>query len=76
MIIIQRCSRCGFKNRYEAENWAGREETDCLKCHLPLTVCSGYVYSLMNEEEIDKFLGICSKGGIKNKNSKHQIQPA
>jgi hypothetical protein len=41
--IEQKCSNCGSINHYFAEDWNGREETICLSCHKPLSICRGFI---------------------------------
>jgi len=57
--ITSRCKRCGKSNKYKPENWKGREETLCKHCGKILTICSGYIYDLMDEKEFKKFMRIC-----------------
>lgn len=59
MIIKSKCNSCGKKNRYEKEEWKGRENTLCLSCGMLLTICSGYIYDLMDEKEYENFIKIC-----------------
>lgn len=59
MIIIQKCNRCGAKNRYEKGEYKGREFTNCKECRQPLTICNGYVLGSMDKKEYKQFMKIC-----------------
>lgn len=50
MVIIQKCSNCGKKNKYADNEYVSREVTLCNYCGHTLTVTGGYIEDLINSK--------------------------